>query len=144
MLNNNISNKGATIIGVALKDLLIVDEEKNIKNFFKKIFSKPSYKLEVDKLRVIRRHYLQSDYNFEIVCDNFLWNLLDRDLKDEINRTFLNVVLVEDYKEVTANLHEGIYKYFVTDDRYIDEMIGHSCCIKYSYINTLIRIGVKL
>lgn len=144
MLNNDLSNRGAIIIGVALKDLLIIDDEKTLKNFFKKMFSKPSYRLEVDKLRIIRRHYLKTDYNFEIVCDNFLWGLLDRDLKVEIYQSFLNVVLVDDYKEVTANLNEGIYRYFLTDDEHISDMIGHPCCIKYSFINALIRVGVKL
>lgn len=139
MLNNNISNRGAYVIGVDLKLLLKDNPNPSlVKKMSKLLTGKPNYIIDEKINRLLRKFYLYSTYNIEIVIDQTFWDNLSSSIRHTLEKSsHLNIVVIESFVDVYSNLAEGLYQYFVSNDAETKMLISHRCCITLADFSVL-------
>lgn len=134
MQYNDLSNQGGKTIGVDLKILLTVEKEPNLAEKITTFFNKkPVYAIDERVNISLRKLYLNSSYNVEVVIDEYFWKHLPTKIKNQLQgANYINITFVKSFMDIHTYMVEGIYQYFITEDRYTSMLVAHYCCINMS------------
>lgn len=118
MKHGDLSNRGGIKLAFRLEDTIIKKEnESPLANFARKLNRLYGYEMDVSLMNVIRRLYVNTDYNLVVVVSR---DNRDKKLVDEIIKRipFCQVEYVHSVRpsEITTNLLTKEWEYYVDDN----------------------------
>ena len=143
MRKGDISNKGGITLAFRLEDTLIKKESDSlVPNFVRRFNRLYGYALDTSVMNIIRRLYVNTDYNLVIVVskDNHSKHIVGDVLK---HIPFCHVAYVHNARpsEITTNLLTKEWEYYIDDNEHRRTAITSAGAVSFNdFLETCMKV----